>query len=172
MNSSQIHLALTHVPVIFSITGVIVLAVSLLQKNYTAARMSFYLLIAAGLFALPVFFTGEGAEENIEHIAGVSESIIEKHESLANISLWIIIATALLALIGLLRLAGRQLFQIMRFLVLTFAFLSAGFMGYTAHLGGQIRHSEIRSGMNAGSLNDNAVNENGKAPLNEAENDD
>ncbi|HEY0676882.1 MAG TPA: DUF2231 domain-containing protein [Chitinophagaceae bacterium] len=144
MNQSQIHLALTHMPVVLSLTGLVILIISLIRKNQTGMNISFYILLAAGLFTIPVFLSGEGAEEMVERIPGVSEAVIEKHEDVAKISLWIILATALVAIAGLIRKAGKQL-QFVRYFVLIFAIASAGLMVFTAHLGGQIRHTEISS---------------------------
>lgn len=169
MNSSQIHLAMTHIPVILSLTGMVILVIALIRKNHAAARISLYILIAAGLFSLPVFFSGEGAEEAIEHAPGISESVIEKHEGLANTSLWIIIATAVLALTGLFRFGNGSAFRMVKFPVLFFALLSSAFMGVTAHLGGQIRHPEISSRAAVGPAVNDAGNENGNEVPNEEE---
>jgi uncharacterized membrane protein len=147
MNQSQIHLALTHLPVILTITGLVVLAISIFIKNTVVTRVSFYILAAAGLFAIPVFFTGEGAEETIEHLPGVSESIIEQHENLANISIYIVLGTAFLALAGLFSISGKPLLNKARYFVLFAAIFSSGFMTWTAHLGGQIRHTELSSAL-------------------------
>lgn len=143
MNQSQIHLALTHLPVILTLTGSVILAISLFIRNVTVTKVAFYILIAACVFALPVFFSGEGAEETVEHLPGVSESLIQKHESWANISIYIIIGTGLLALAGLFKIEGKPLMQTLRYFVLLAAIVSSGLIGWTAHLGGRIRHTEI-----------------------------
>jgi uncharacterized membrane protein len=171
MNSSQIHLAMTHIPVILSLTGLVILVIALIRKNYMATRISFYILIAAGLFSFPVFFSGEGAEEVIEHFPGVSGSAIERHEGLANTSLWIIIATAILALAGLFGFANKSVFRMIKLFVLFFALLSSAFMGFTAHLGGQIRHTEIRTAIAAGIVNNEAGTERRSEAGHENDND-
>jgi hypothetical protein len=68
MNQAQIHLALTHMPVILSLTGLVTLVVSLIMKNTVVIKTSFYIFLAAGLLSIPVYFTGEGAEEMVEHL--------------------------------------------------------------------------------------------------------
>lgn len=145
MNTSQIHLALTHLPVVLSLVGMIMLIISLIRKNPVLTRTSFYLLLFAGLTALPVFFSGEGTEKAVEHLPGVSESLIEKHENFATIALAAIMATALIALVGLLRSTFGVLAQPIRLLALLLALTSSVLLAQTAHLGGQIRHTEIRS---------------------------
>jgi uncharacterized membrane protein len=145
MNASQIHLALTHVPVVLSFIGLVILIIGLLRKNETVTKTSFYIMLAAGIFSLPVYFTGEGAEEMVENLPGVSESIISKHEDVANFTLIIISITALLALAGILLYTRKGIGKLARISVLVLSFISAGAMAQTAHLGGSIRHTEIRN---------------------------
>jgi uncharacterized membrane protein len=151
MNESQIHLSLTHVPVILSFVGLLVLAVALIIKNNTVVKTSFYLLLFAGLLAIPVFLTGEGAEEMVENLPGVSENIIGEHENIATLSMIVIAFTGALALVGLLFYRQPAFAKAAKYIVLVFAVASAALMAQTAHLGGQIRHTEIRAGFtNAG----------------------
>jgi biotin transporter BioY len=146
MNASQIHLALTHIPVILSFTGLVILFISIVKKNSQLTRVSFLILLLAGLGALPVFFSGEGAEETVEHLPGVSGSLIERHEEIAKISFYTILGTGFIALVGLFNFSIPNLGKTVRFLTLFFALGSSALMVQTAHLGGQIRHSEIRPG--------------------------
>jgi uncharacterized membrane protein len=145
MNASQIHLALTHVPVILSIVGLAILLIALTRKNDTLTKTSFYIFLAAGIFALPVYFTGEGAEEIVEELPGVSESVIGKHEQFASISLTIILICAVISLAALFLYKYFQAVRILKYAVLLFSFGSAITLAQTAHLGGQIRHTEIQS---------------------------
>lgn len=170
MNSSQIHLALTHVPVILSLTGLVLLALSFIKNNSNFIRPALYLLVAAGVFALPVFFTGEGAEEVVEKFPGVSEAIMEEHEGLAKAALLIVLLAALTSIGALIYQNKKAFFHPLRFVVLIFAFSSAVVMAQTAHLGGQIRHSEIRGGV-AAALNDNQEGQ-GDNPSKKEDDDD
>lgn len=158
MNASQIHLALTHVPVILSSIGLAILIIALIRKNDTLAKTSFYIFLAAGLFALPVYFTGEGAEEIVEELPGVSESLIGKHEQFASISLTIILICGILSLAALFLYKYLQAARIVKYAVLIFALGSAITMAQTAHLGGQIRHTEIRTAFTSAAANDNEQN--------------
>lgn len=146
MNGAQIHLALTHLPVVLSLTGLVMLVVSFFNKKQVLIHASFAVLIAAALATIPVYATGEGAEEMVEEMAGVSESIIGQHEDVAQWSLIIILITGGAALIGYFLRKKPSLQRPAQMLVLLLALASGGLMAQTAHLGGQIRHSEIRSG--------------------------
>jgi uncharacterized membrane protein len=144
MNSVQVHLALTHVPVILSIVGLVMLVAAFFIKNSTITKISYILLVVAGLFAIPVFLTGEGAEEAVEKLPGVSETIIEEHEEAASLAMIAISAAAVVALVSLCSFKWPTVARFFKLGVLVLAITSALFMIQTAHLGGQVRHSEIR----------------------------
>ena len=145
MNSVQVHLALTHVPVILSLIGLIMLIVAFFVKNTTLTKTSYILLLVAAVIALPVFFTGEGTEEAVEKLPGVSDTIIEKHEDVAKLAMFSIAAAGLLALAALVTFKW-QIARLFKTVTLLLAITSGALMVQAAHLGGQIRHSEIRSG--------------------------
>ena len=155
MNSAQIHLALTHVPVVLTLAGLALLIVSYLRKNETLTKTAYYGLIIAALFALPVYFTGESTEELVEKLPGVSESVIENHEKVAQFALLAVAITGIASLVGLLFYKLLQKTKIIKVLTLLMALAAGGLMAQTAHLGGQIRHTEIRSHVVA--PNDNAI---------------
>lgn len=157
MDNSQLHLALTHGPVILSIVGLIILVVAMIKKNETLTKTAFFLLVFAGASAIPVFFTGEGAEEIVEHLPGVSEVVIERHEELAKLAFGLVSATAIISLVGLLLYNKTAILRLIRPLVFFLALITAGIMTVTAHLGGQVRHTEIRPGFTTQS--ENALND-------------
>lgn len=146
MNAAQIHLALNHIPLFFSIIGGLILLLGLFRKNEGFISLSLYLLIAAALFTAPVFLTGEGTEELVEKAVGVNEAAIESHEDMAKISLIVIIITGVLALAGLLFRKKPVLAKGLLPLTILFSLASFGTMAQTAHSGGLIRHSELQAG--------------------------
>ena len=147
MNSVQMHLALTHVPVILSFVGLIMLIVAFFMKNTMITKISYILLLVAGAAALPVFFSGEGTEEAIENLPGVSDAVIETHEEVAKLAMISVAAAGLLALAALFSFRWRVTSLVFKVVVLLLAITSSGLMAQTAHLGGQIRHTEIRNGV-------------------------
>ena len=145
MNSVQVHLALTHVPVILSIAGLLMLIVSFFLKNSTITKTSYILILIAGIAAIPVFYTGEGTEEAIENLPGVSGALIEKHEDLAKLSMISITTAGLLSLLALFTFKWQKAAGIFKVVILIIAIITGGLMAQTAQLGGQVRHTEIRS---------------------------
>lgn len=95
---------------------------------------------------VPVYLTGEPAEEVIEHLPGVMESFIGSHEDAAKISLILTILTGVVAVVALLIRKNEQRIRILNFTVMGIACVAALSLFYTANLGGKVRHTELRSG--------------------------
>ena len=146
MNSAHIHLFLNHIPVLGTVFAVVLLAYALLKRSDEVIRIGLLILVFTGLTAIPVFLTGEPAEEIVEKFAGVSEAIIEQHESYAKFALVSAIVTGILAFLTFLFSFWAE--RKATWLVIATFFLGAitgGWMLKTASLGGQIRHTEIAS---------------------------
>lgn len=111
------------------------------------------------LIAIPVFLTGEPAEDKIENLPGVVESIIEQHEEMAEIAFWTMLAAGLIAGITIaLQLLQNKMAKSFVMISVLISLVSFGLMARTGYLGGQIRHTEIR-----GNASTNAVNQTGGA---------
>lgn len=146
MTIVHLHLLINHVPVIGTLFVVALLATALMRRDGTIARVALWTSAVLGIVAIVVYFTGEPAEEVVEHLPGVSESIIEQHEEVALVATTMIAAFATAALGALAMFRGRSLPRWIVVSSLVGMLAVAGVMGWTANLGGQIRHGEIRSG--------------------------
>lgn len=149
MNATHPHLMLNHIPVLGTAFGLGLLVFALWRKSEELrnAALGFFLITA--LFSVPVYFTGEPAEDVVEPLAGVSKAIIEQHEGAAVAAFTGILALGMGALAGLvLSRRHKALPGWFGFLILASALIVSGLMAWTANLGGQIRHTEIRSGAN------------------------
>lgn len=172
MNSVQMHLALTHVPVVLSLVGLIMLAVAFFIKNSTITKTSYVMLLIASIAVIPVFFTGEGTEEAIENLPGESEAIIERHEDVAKLAMIAITVAGLAALAALFSFKWQLATRVFKVVILLLAITSGGLMVQTAHLGGQIRHTEIRSGVVLQNGNENGGQNEGNAGQQQEKDDD
>lgn len=152
MQAPQIHLMLNHVPVLGTLFAVVTLGAGVWMKNAGIVKLALAALVIVALAAMPVFFTGEPAEKAIEHAAGVSERVVEPHEDFAKVSLVAVILLGAASAFALLRFRGRELSRGMALTVLVAGLGVAGMLAWTAHLGGMIRHPELRAGsvMNGG----------------------
>ncbi len=98
----------------------------------------------AALVAIPVFLTGEPAEESVEKIAGTLKSTIEEHEESAEISIWLVeIMGAVSLLTFLLAHKSNSINKGLLTFLFILSLVSAGSISYTGYLGGKIRHTEL-----------------------------
>jgi uncharacterized membrane protein len=147
MDQTHLHLLITHLPIFGSILGGLVLAYGIWKKSSHANNAAYLLLIISSFGAVVSYLTGEGAEETVEHLPGVSESIIEQHQEFAVFALIALIAVGIAAIVGLLLSRKNSAFtRIVAVATLTLSLVSFALVGWTGYLGGQIRHSEVRAG--------------------------
>jgi len=136
---------INHFPVIGVFGGILLLVYALVRKSEEVKMVSLGVFVLIALITIPVFLTGEGAEDVVKHIPGVTEAYIGRHEELAELTLVLMEILGVLSLTGLvlLKLKG-SIPVIIVILVLVMSLITATFVGITANLGGQIRHTEIR----------------------------
>ena len=147
MSAGHLHLVLNHFPVMGSVIVLLLLMLAVYRRSDDVARAGLMLAALVGAVSVVVYFTGEPAEELIERLPGFSESLTERHEDAA------LVATVVVGVMGVLALAvlaahrrGRILSRRTVATAAAFALVACGLMGYTAFLGGQVRHTEIRAG--------------------------
>ncbi len=145
MDAVHVHLMMNHVPLLGTVFGLLLLLYGMLRRKNEVIKASLGAFVIAALAAGAVFLTGEAAEEAIEGLAGVSEALIEPHEEAAAVALWIVGTLGVGALAALFTLK-RKLRALAVGVVLVLALAASGGMGWTAYLGGQISHPEIRVG--------------------------
>lgn len=145
MNGAHFHLVVNHLPIIFPIVGIIVMITGLIFKSDAVKRTAFLIFIIGSLTSIAAMTSGEGAEEIVENISGVTENYIERHEESAE--LFSILAYILggLSLIGLWASIKQKSFSnFLNIGILIFAFVVIYFGKQTGTTGGEIRHTEIR----------------------------
>jgi hypothetical protein len=150
MNWAHLHLALNHVPVIGLPIVLLLLGWGIVKRSAELVKASFGLIILLAVVTVIVQVTGEPAEELVEGLPGVVESMIEAHEESALLGTIGVVVVGVMALFGLWRLGtGKILPQWYASAVLIAGVFVAGLMVWIANLGGQIRHSEIRPSASA-----------------------
>jgi hypothetical protein len=144
MDLAHIHLLLNHFPTIGNIIGGGLFLLSLITKSDDLKRASLAVLLGISLIAIPTYMSGNGAQEAIKSLPGVSQSLIEAHEGAALMALGFMEFTGAFAWLGLWqfrRLARIPGWNLAVILVLTL--VSLGLMARAANIGGEIRHAEI-----------------------------
>jgi uncharacterized membrane protein len=145
MNAAHLHLALNHVPVVGIWFALLVLVLALLRASEELKRAALILFAAVGLASVPAYFSGQEAEEIVEHLPGVEHDRIEEHEESGRWAAILGGALALLAAALLWRFrAPHPLPGWAVGVPLLLALIVGAVMARTATLGGEIRHEEIR----------------------------
>lgn len=143
MNFAHIHLILNHVPMLTMPVVLVFFGFSLLTQNLALKKFSLILLVATAAMVVPVYLTGEPAEKVVEHFASLSEPLIEAHEESAEASLILTLLAGGLALASILTESKKSIQRFASTAVIIATTLAVGSLGYTANLGGKIRHSEL-----------------------------
>jgi uncharacterized membrane protein len=147
MNQAQIHLALNHFPIAGAYLSFAFLVWGLLRKKDDIKFAAISLIIISGIAVLPMYFTGEGAEKVVEHKPLVTEEVIHPHEEAAEAAVVVYSVAALLAISWIImKRKNKGPDAIVYKSLIGLMAITSVLIGRTAHLGGQIRHDEIRSG--------------------------
>lgn len=146
MDAAHLHLLLNHVPVIGLVFSTLLLAYGLATRSGDVTKASFWALGLVAAAAAVVYLTGEPAEHLVEGLPGFSEPAMERHEAAALWATWAAVAAGAVALGGLYMYRGVGVPRRFGVLVLVLSLVALVPMAWTANLGGQVRHEEIRGG--------------------------
>jgi hypothetical protein len=147
MDWTYFHLAMNHFPVIGAIFAMVILAWGIFRSDVEIKNLGLAAIVLTSLVAIPVFLTGEPAEETVKGLPGVLEPAIGQHEDFAKIALSAAAISGVAALISLLYIRFRSsrdaLGRLLTVVTLALSIGTVGAMSWTAKLGGVIRHTEI-----------------------------
>lgn len=143
MNTTHIHLLITHLPIFGALSGALVLAYAVFTRSIptkTAAYLVFFVAAIGGAIA---YFTGESAEESVEHLPGILESLIEEHEEAAQFAFAWQIVLGVGALLGFYINLRKPGFAVkFAWIMLVCSLLAFVSVARTGWLGGKIRHQQ------------------------------
>ena len=149
MNDAHLHLIVNHFPIVGITIGLLVLIVGYLIKNEQVKATSLGIFIFSALAAIAANYTGDGAEEIVEKIPGITKSLIHDHEEYAEqfFTLSLILGgAALITLFLQIKKLGLAKYGYILVAILAISSLvSANYVGVS---GGEIRHTEIREASN------------------------
>lgn len=147
MNTTHLHLLLNHFPVIGTLIGSGLLVWAIIKNQDNIKSIATALLALMAIITIPVYLTGEPAEESVEKLAGISASMIEMHEDAAGIAIWLMGATGIAAVMALfLNWQKSKAINLVYSIVFALSVMSFAAMARTGYYGGQIRHTELSSG--------------------------
>lgn len=147
INNAHWHLVLNHLPILGSFLGLFLVLFLYVRDSRHWETITLWWFVFMALLAIPVYFTGEPAEELVEGMTGVSHDAIEVHEEWAFWAFTVQVITGVFAL-GFLVYRRIQASTVhwVRHTFLGLVLGTVALMGYTATLGGHIHHPETRSG--------------------------
>lgn len=144
MDAQHIHLLFNHFPIVGTLIAAVVLTVALLLRKQPLITAGLWMLVAFAILAIPVFLSGEGAEDAINS-AGATHDYIEAHEHAAELAFYLILGLGVFAIFTLLIQWMRiKIARALAIITVIYAWGVFADMAYVGNLGGQIRHEEIR----------------------------
>jgi uncharacterized membrane protein len=141
---------LNHFPTIGFLIGGGLFLVSLFMKGNDLKLSSLVVLLGIALISIPTYMSGNGAQDVIKAMPGLSKTLIEAHEGAALVGMVFMLLTgafAWLALWQFRRLARIPKWNLTLIVVLTV--MTFALMTRASNLGGEIRHEEIRESQGA-----------------------
>jgi uncharacterized membrane protein len=146
MNNAHYHLVVNHLPIITPFLGAMILLGGIILKNNIVKKTALIVFIFGSATAFLAMYTGEGAEEVVEKIQGVSENLIKNHEEFAEKFALANYFLGLVSLIGLwVGWKKETFFNSISALVLVISFVVLFLAKQTGTSGGEIMHPEIRT---------------------------
>lgn len=149
MNGAHFHLIVNHLPIVGLLIGLLVLITGLILKKSEVKVTALGIFIFSALVSFAAFYSGEGAEEIVERIPGISETLINQHEESAELFFTAILILGGISLVTMFLEIRKSKFAKFGFIFVILLSLAAGFLAKNVGTtGGEIRHTEIRNDAN------------------------
>jgi hypothetical protein len=158
MTLVHIHLLLNHWPIIgaFIALGLFVIALAANSDDLKQASLAFFVFLA--LLAIPTYMSGDVANEVLKANEPLPKELVATHQGAAMLAMVFMEITGFAALTGLWRFSRMSRpapVPVARWnsaAVLILAIVTVGLMTAVGNTGGAIRHPEILSGPETGSI--------------------
>ena len=144
VSAVQIHLLLNHVPLFFSLVAALLLFAALIFKSSDLRYAAYAFFILGALVALLVYKSGHQAEHIAKNYPGMIRSLMKDHERSAFGAMILVESVGFLSLV-LCFLKNSRVQALGSWFLLAVSLALILFMARASHLGGLIRHEEIRT---------------------------
>ena len=145
MNAAHIHLMVVHLPVVLCPLVLVLLAWGQLRHNDVYLRQGYIILILCAAAGVVAFYSGPSAFELLQEKLVAERDLVEDHAAIARAAFIVTLVGGVLALQALLQFAQEEPpARWLRTTILMTTLLACYLMAWSAHLGGQIRHPEVR----------------------------
>jgi uncharacterized membrane protein len=147
MNQAHFHLMVNHLPIIFPIVGAIVLIGGFMLRSEIIKRVAYTIFTLGAIATFPAFLSGEGVEEVVENLSGVSALLSYTLGAFSILALWS-------------NWQQKSFKGIISIVVLILSISVLYFGKVTGTTGGEIRHTEIRANQALGNQPSNGTSVN------------
>jgi hypothetical protein len=147
VSAVHVHLLLSHAPSVIILLGCGLAVCGAWLKSDDLKRAALGIFLLGALVVVLLYFTGEPSEDAVKALPGISDRIVDQHQAVAAVALASGVLIGILAGAGLfIYRQGKALAAWFTLTVVAISLVAVGLLSWTANLGGQIRHTEIRSG--------------------------
>lgn len=143
----HVHLMLNHMPLLGSLAAALLLGWGLLRRSREVTRLGLVAAVLVALLTIPVYLTGEPAEHQLRDLVpDMNRDLAHEHEERGEAAFIAVLVTGVLAAAALWlgRRAGPPNATLSA-LVLVALVVCFGLLAWAALVGGQIRHTELRT---------------------------
>ncbi|MCL8008343.1 hypothetical protein M8845_13005 [Gelidibacter japonicus] len=149
MNDVHFHLVVTHLPIVGVLIGFLVLLTGYFTKSPQVKTTALGIFIFSALSAIAAFYTGEAAEDIVENLQGISETLIHTHEEQAELFYIMMLILGGASLVTMFIQYKKSTFAKYGFIVVLLLSVSSIVMSkFVGTSGGEIIHAEIRNDAN------------------------
>lgn len=154
MNEAHLHLVVNHLPIVGLLIGLLVLVTGFILKKPAVKVTALGIFVFSALASIAAFYSGEGAEEIVERIPGISETLINQHEESAELFFTVILILGGVSLVTMFLEIKNIKYTNYGFILVILLTLATGVLAKNVGTtGGEIRHTEIRNDANLIQIN-------------------
>jgi glucan phosphoethanolaminetransferase (alkaline phosphatase superfamily) len=149
MNEAHFHLLVNHLPIVGILIGFFVLITGFLLKKTEVKVTALGIFVFSALASVAAFYSGDGAEEIVERIPGISETLINQHEESAELFFTGMLILGAISLVTMFLEIKKSKFSGFGFILVFLLAIATGVLAKNVGTsGGEIRHTEIRKDAN------------------------
>ncbi|MEL7060700.1 MAG: hypothetical protein AAGN46_11805 [Acidobacteriota bacterium] len=147
MTAAHLHLAIAHLPVVLVPMALVLLILGSVLRREILAQTAYGVLLVAAVAAVFAYYSGPSTYEQLESVLAAEKPWVERHAVIARAAfVGAVLAAALALQAGLHALQGDPPLRWLRIVLVLLLLAVTYLFAWSAHLGGQIRHHEIRDG--------------------------
>jgi hypothetical protein len=132
--------------VVITLLGMGLLTFGAWRKSEEVKKAALAVMTLVALVAMPLYFSGEPAVDSIKGVPDIADRILDQHQAAAATALASSILLGVIAISGLAFFRGtKPVAHWFTALAVATALVAAASLAWTANLGGQVHHGEIRA---------------------------